>query len=260
MPAAIAVERLSKRFVLRHNRSETLKSKFIGLFYKRYREAREDFWVLRDVSLAVEPGETLGIIGQNGSGKSTLLKLIAGILAPTSGSVELRSGAKVGTMIELGVGFNGELTGIENVFLNASLHGLQQSEIHAMLPEVAAFSEIGHFLDTPLKNYSSGMHMRLAFAVMAQMRPEILLIDEILAVGDASFQKKCMERLEAFKRAGGTIVFVSHAQEAVEKFCDRVCVLDHGRSVYLGEPREALARYNRLIAGQPLLKEKVKDS
>ena len=147
------------------------------------------------------------------------------------------------------------MTGIENVFLNASLHGLQQGEIHAMLPDVAAFSELAHFLDTPLKNYSSGMQMRLAFAVMARMRPEILLIDEILAVGDAGFQKKCMDRLKAFKRAGGTILFVSHAQEAVEKFCDRVCVLEHGRVVYIGEPREALARYDRLITGQPLLEE-----
>jgi ABC-2 type transport system ATP-binding protein/lipopolysaccharide transport system ATP-binding protein len=254
MLGAISVENLSKRFVLRHNRSETLKSRFVGLFYKRYREVRENFWALQDVSLSVEPGETFGIIGRNGSGKSTLLKVIAGIYAPSSGSVRRRPGAKIGTMIELGVGFNGELTGIENVFLNASLHGLRQGEIRAMLPEVAAFSELGRFLDTPLKNYSSGMQMRLAFSIMAQMRPDILLIDEVLAVGDASFQQKCLEKLASFKKAGSTILFVSHAQQAVEKFCDRVCVLERGRVACIGTPREALARYSgRALPESPLL-------
>jgi len=253
MRESIVVDALSKRFVLRHNRAETLKSRFVGLFYKRYRERREEFWALRDVSLAVERGETFGIVGRNGSGKSTLLKIIAGIFAPTSGAVRLSPGAKVGTMIELGVGFNGELTGIENIFLNASLHGLRQDEIHRMLPQVAAFSELDNFLDTPVKNYSSGMHMRLAFAILAQMSPEILLIDEILAVGDASFQAKCMDRLTKLKKAGGTIVFVSHSQEAVEKFCDRVCVLERGRSIYIGNTRQGLARYNELIEEKPLL-------
>lgn len=246
MSAAIEVKDVAKAFTIRHNRANSLKSKVIGVFHKRFREERETLWALKGVSFDIFPGEALGLIGRNGSGKSTLLKIIAGIYAPTSGKVRLTNG-RVGTMIELGVGFHPELTGEENVYLGSSIYGLSRKEIDKIYPEVVAFSELDSFMDTPVKNYSSGMQARLGFALAVNLDPEILLVDEILAVGDEAFQRKCMARMEQFRSAGKTIVFVSHSPEDVRKICDRACVLDFGSAIFLGKTEEAIDRYHRLL-------------
>jgi len=245
----IEVVNVSKAFKLRHNRSDSLKSSFIGLFHKRYREEIETFWALRGISFSLEPGATLGLIGKNGSGKSTLLKIIAGIYPPTQGQVRLPNGTRMGTMIELGVGFHPDLTGEENVYLGASLYGLNRREIDAIYPSVVEFAELGQFMDVPVKNYSSGMYMRLGFALAANLFPDVLLVDEILAVGDESFQKKCLHRIEEFRKEGGTIVFVSHNLGLVEQICDRVCLLDGGRLFYVGQAAEAIGRYREVLSG-----------
>jgi ABC-2 type transport system ATP-binding protein/lipopolysaccharide transport system ATP-binding protein len=203
----IEIAEVSKSFILRHNRTNSLKTKFVGIFHKRYREQRETLWALRDVSLKISPGQTFGLIGRNGSGKSTLLKIIAGIYPPTHGRVRLPKGAKVGTMIELGVGFHPELTGRENIFLGASIYGLRRSEIEDIYDAVVNFSELKEFMDTPVKNYSSGMYARLGFALAVQLNPDVLLVDEVLAVGDEPFQAKCKKRMDEFRAQGKTVVF-----------------------------------------------------
>ena len=248
MNRVIEVEKVSKAFRLRHNRSNSLKSSFVGVFHKRYREEIETFWALRDITFAIEPGTTLGLIGKNGSGKSTLLKIIAGIHRPTQGEVRLPNGSRMGTMIELGVGFHPDLTGTENVYLGASLYGLSRCEIGRIYPSVVEFAELQHFMDVPVKNYSSGMYLRLGFALAANLFPDVLLIDEILAVGDEPFQKKCLKRIEEFRENGGTIVFVSHDLGLVERICDRACLLDSGRLLYVGKPAEAVSRYKEVLA------------
>ena len=248
MLAEIQVTKVSKAFVIRHNKADSLKSKFIGLFYKRYREKKEVLWALKDVSLEIYPGEAFGLIGRNGSGKSTLLKVIAGIYPPTQGSVELRNGARIGTMIELGVGFHPELTGKENIFLGASIHGLSRKEIEKMYDAIVAFSELDEFMDTPVKNYSSGMHARLGFALAVNLNPQVLLIDEVLAVGDEAFQKKCMDQMKRFRAQNKTIIFVSHNAQTVTSVCDRACVLDHGSMVFAGQADEAIHHYHEALA------------
>ncbi len=225
-----------------------MKSQVIGIFHKRFREARETLWALREVTFDIRPGEALGLIGRNGSGKSTLLKIIAGIYSPTSGEVRVSNG-RVGTMIELGVGFHPELTGEENIYLGASIYGLSRKEIDEIYLEVVAFSELASFTDTLVKNYSSGMQARLGFALAVNLNPDILLVDEILAVGDEAFQRKCIARMEQFRSAGKTIVFVSHSSEDVRKICDRACVLDLGSVVFLGNTDEAIDRYHALLPG-----------
>jgi len=246
LSTAIEVIDVSKAFIIRHNRANSLKSKVIGIFHKRFREERETLWALKGVTFNMLPGEALGLIGRNGSGKSTLLKIIAGIYSPSSGQVRL-SNARVGTMIELGVGFHPELTGEENIYLGASIYGLNRKEIEKIYPLVVAFSELDSFMDTPVKNYSSGMQARLGFALAVNLDPDILLVDEILAVGDEAFQKKCMERMEQFRSAGKTIVFVSHSPEDVRRICDRACVLDFGSVVFLGKTNESIDRYHMLL-------------
>jgi ABC-type polysaccharide/polyol phosphate transport system ATPase subunit len=239
---------VSKAFTIRHNRTDSLKSQVIGVFYKRYREQKETLWALRDVSLNIAPGEAFGLVGRNGSGKSTLLKVIAGIYPPTKGKVELPNGARIGTMIELGVGFHPELTGKENIFLGASIHGLSRKEIEDIYNGVVEFSELADFMDTPIKNYSSGMHARLGFALAIQLQPDVLIIDEVLSVGDEAFQRKCMDQIDLFRTQGKTIIFVSHDAGLVTRLCDRVCVLDHGRLFFLGNPSEAIDRYHESLA------------
>jgi ABC-type polysaccharide/polyol phosphate transport system ATPase subunit len=239
---------VSKAFTIRHNKTESLKSQVVGVFYKRYREQKETLWALRDVSLNIAPGEAFGLVGRNGSGKSTLLKVIAGIYPPTKGKVELPNGARIGTMIELGVGFHPELTGKENIFLGASIHGLSRKEIEDIYAAVVEFSELGEFMDTPIKNYSSGMHARLGFALAVQLDPDVLLVDEVLAVGDEAFQQKCMDQIERFRAQGKTIILVSHSPDTVKSVCDRACVLDHGRLVFLDKAAEAIERYHQLLA------------
>jgi len=246
LSTAIEITNVSKAFVIRHNRNNSLKSQVVGIFHKRFREERETLWALKGVTLDIRVGEALGLIGRNGSGKSTLLKVIAGIYSPSSGKVRL-SNPRVGTMIELGVGFHPELTGQENVFLGASIYGLSRKEVDKIYPKVVAFSELESFMDTSLKNYSSGMQARLGFALAVNLDPDILLVDEILAVGDEAFQRKCKARMEQFRNAGKTIVFVSHSLDDVKKICDRACVLDFGSVIFLGKTDEAVDRYHRLL-------------
>jgi ABC-type polysaccharide/polyol phosphate transport system ATPase subunit/SAM-dependent methyltransferase len=245
--AVIEAQSVSKQFLLKHNATVELKVRFLGLLERRRRQTVEEFWALRAVSLQVERGEALGLIGRNGSGKSTFLKLIAGIHRPTSGRLLTAAGARVSSMIELGVGFHPELTCRENVFLNAAIHGLTKAEIERIYRAVVEYSGLLHFIDVPIKNYSSGMHMRLAFAIAANLDPDILLLDEIFAVGDADFQKRCIATVKRFLDEGKTIVFVSHSHESVRAICDRVCVLDQGQLEYDGDPEGALAFYGTLL-------------
>jgi ABC-2 type transport system ATP-binding protein/lipopolysaccharide transport system ATP-binding protein len=245
----IQVINVSKAFTIRHNKTDSLKSKVIGLFHKRYREQRETLWALKEVSFNVSPGEAFGLVGRNGSGKSTLLKIIAGIYPPTLGKVQLPNGARMGTMIELGVGFHPELTGKENIFLSASIHGLNRKEIEAIYEAVVEFSELDAFMDTPIKNYSSGMQARLGFALAVNLNPDMLLIDEVLSVGDEAFQQKCMDQIDRFQAESKTILFVSHSADAVKKICDRVCVLEHGLPVFVGEPDQGVEQYHALLRG-----------
>jgi len=226
MPPAIIVEHVSKEFILRHNRPMGLKTRFLGLFHKNKREKREHFLALDDVSFTVEQGEALGLLGHNGSGKSTLLQIIAGILQPSKGRVI--ANGRVAPLIQLGVGFNPELTGYENIFLNASLYGFLNKDVRKRVKHIIEFSELEHFIDTPLKNYSSGMQMRLGFAVAVNLQPDILLADEILAVGDQAFQDKCLDKIAEMRSNGMSLILVSHSQEQVDKFCDYFVKLEHG--------------------------------
>lgn len=247
MHSGAEVDKLSKAFVIRYNKASSLKSKFVGIFHNRYREQAETFWALRDVDFTIGPGEAFGIVGRNGSGKSTLLRIIAGIYPPTSGEVRMSKGTRIGAMIELGVGFHPELTGRENIFLGASIHGLQRKEIEDLYPAIVEFSELGHFMDTTIKNYSSGMHARLGFALAINLNPTIFIIDEVLAVGDEGFQKKCLAAMDRFKSQGKTIIFVSHDPSMIANVCDRVCVLDHGEQKFLGAAGAAIDEYHKLL-------------
>ncbi len=251
MTPVVDAQAVSKKFILRHNRSGELKVRFLGLFHKHQREVLEEFWALEGISVRIERGEAVGLIGRNGSGKSTFLKLIAGIDRPTSGRLLVARGARIGTMIELGVGFHGELSGHENVFLNAAINGLSRPETEAIYDAVVEYSGLRHFMDVPLKHYSSGMHMRLGFALAANFSPDILLLDEIFAVGDADFQKQCMKTLQQFQSEGKTIVFVSHAPAAIRAICRRVCLLDQGKLLFDGNVEEGLQQYERVMAGAP---------
>src|SRR5262249_18835175 len=205
----------------------------------------ERFWALKDVSFAIEPGEVVGIIGRNGSGKSTLLKMVSQITAPTAG--EIRLNGRTGTLLEVGTGFHQELTGRENIFLNGTVLGMRGSEIARKFDEIVAFSGVEGFIDTPVKRYSSGMQMRLAFAVAAHLDPEILLIDEVLAVGDAEFQKKCLGKMEDLSRTGRTILFVSHNMSAIDQLCSRVIWIDDGKVAQ--DSRDAYAATTHYLFG-----------
>jgi len=241
----IELRNVSKVFTLRLNRADNLKVRFLGLFNRNYREQRRQFWALREVNLEVYEGETLGIIGPNGSGKSTLLRIIARILAPSQGMVKVQG--QVAALIELGVGFHPELTGRENIYLNTSLYGLSKKETDKIYEEIVEFSELAEFIDQPLKNYSSGMYMRLGFSIAVQLEPDILLLDEILAVGDRGFQAKCLEKIDEIKERGHTIIFVSHNLKAIGDICDRVCLLNEGRMIKEGPPEEVLTYYREKI-------------
>ena len=243
----VQISSVSKAFVLRHNRSNSLKSSFIGLFNPRYREIKETFWALQDVSSTLMSGETLGLVGRNGSGKSTLLRIIAGIYEPTKGTILMNRPIRTGAMIELGVGFHPELTGRENVFLGASIHGLTRKEIVDIYPAVVEFAELEESMDLPIKNYSSGMQARLGFALAVGLQPDLLLVDEILSVGDEAFQKKCIEKMKQIQLAGKTVVLVSHNSEMIKNFCDRVCFLDQGLLRSIGKPEEVLRDYHELL-------------
>ena len=244
MPSALRVESISKQYRIYNRPSDRLKETVTRGRWKAHRE----FWALKDISFEVEAGTTTGIIGPNGSGKSTLLQIITGTLEPTHGRVWLEG--RVAALLELGAGFNAEFTGIENIFMNASLLGLSKAETEALLPEIASFAEIGDFIYQPLKTYSSGMYVRLAFAVAVAVSPQILIIDEALAVGDAVFQHRCTRRIKEMQENGTTILFVSHDPGAIRALCSRAILLNHGQIEADGPPSEVLARYQKVIMAQ----------
>jgi ABC-type polysaccharide/polyol phosphate transport system ATPase subunit len=246
----VDAQAVSKQFLLRHNASAELKVRFLGLLHRRHRQSVEEFWALKNVSLRIERGEGVALVGRNGSGKSTFLKLIAAIHRPSAGRLLVARHARICSMIELGVGFHPELTGRENVFLNAAIHGLTAPETDALYPAIVRYSGLEHFIDVPIKNYSSGMYMRLGFAIAANMDPDILLLDEIFAVGDADFQERCVATLRGFMDRGKTIVFVSHSPDAVRTMCRRTCVLDHGELAFDGDVESGLGFYAHLLAHQ----------
>jgi ABC-type polysaccharide/polyol phosphate transport system ATPase subunit len=251
MPPVIQAQGVTKQFTLRHNRTGELKSRFLSLLHPTRRERREAFLALKGIDLTIGRGEALGLVGRNGSGKSTFMKLVAGIHRPTGGRLLVAAGARIGSMIELGIGFHGELTGEENVYINTSIHGLSRDETDAIYDSVVEFSGLRHFMDVPIKNYSSGMHMRLGFAIAAQLDPDIMLLDEIFAVGDEDFQKQCIRTLQRFIDEGRTILFVSHSAAAVRTVCSRVAVLDDGRLSFDGDVEGGLSHYRELVARRP---------
>jgi len=238
--AAICFEKVSKKFIVHHERPRSFQELVIGAFGRNH-SSREELWALQDISLSVEPGETVGLIGPNGSGKSTALKLISRILEPTSGAVSVNG--RVSALLELGAGFHPDLTGRENIFLNGSVLGLSGKEMRQRFAEIVDFSELGRFIDMPLKHYSSGMQMRLGFAIAIHVDPDVLLIDEVLAVGDETFQRKCLNRINQFRRQKVAIVFVSHDLQAVRQLCHRVLWLEEGRLMGAGLAREMVDRY-----------------
>ena len=241
-PGAIRAEDVSRTFRVRARETGTLKDLVIA----RGRPGGTDVEALRGVSLEVEPGEAVGLVGRNGSGKSTLLRILAGIIRPTAGRVAV--GGRIGSLLELGAGFHPDFTGRENVFLNGSIHGLKRREIERRFDEIVAFAELEHAIDRPVRTYSSGMYMRLGFAIAAYLDADVLLLDEVFAVGDEAFQRKCFGRIFDFKQRGGTIVFVSHDAAAVERLCERAVLLTHGEKVFDGPTHEALVRYRRALA------------
>ena len=243
-PGEIRVESASRRFRVYPQPVRTLKEVLVA----RGRARGTDVWALRDVSVEVEPGEAVGLVGRNGSGKTTLLRLIAGIVKPTSGRVA--AGGRIGSLLELGAGFHPEFTGRENVFLNGAIHGLGRRTIQQRLDEIVAFAELEGFVDLPVRTYSSGMVMRLGFAVAAHIEADVLLLDEVFAVGDEEFQRRCFGKIFEFKQRGGTIVFVSHDASAVERLCERAVLLREGSVQFDGPVREAIVRYHQLLADE----------
>ncbi len=241
MSPAIEFQNISKRFVIHHHRPRSLQEAFVSLFRRTGQGSREEIWALREVDFQVQEGETLGLIGPNGSGKSTTLKLIARILVPTSGTIKVKG--RVSGLLELGAGFHPDLTGRENILLNGSIMGLTRREIDGKMGEIIQFAGLERFIDTPLKHYSSGMQVRLGFSTAIHVEPQILLIDEVLAVGDLSFQIRCLDKIAELKRQGVTILLVSHNLDAIRKFCDRVIWLDAGLIGAQGEPEEVINTY-----------------
>jgi ABC-type polysaccharide/polyol phosphate transport system ATPase subunit len=240
----IAVEGASRRFVVREHPNRTLKD----LFVSGGRTRTAEVWALEDVSVQVEPGQAIGLVGRNGSGKTTLLKLISGIIKPTRGRVEV--GGRIASLLELGAGFHPDFSGRENVYLNGSIYGLKRREIDELMDEIVAFAELERVVDLPVRTYSSGMYMRLGFAVAAHIQADVLLLDEVFAVGDEAFQRKCFGKINEFKQRGGTIVFVSHDAAAVERLCDRAVLLQRGAKVFDGPAHEAIVRYHQMLAAE----------
>lgn len=255
---AIRVEGVSKRFELFAHPRDQLKQlvlprlrRLAGLTEHKY---FREFWALRDVSLEVRKGESCGIVGLNGSGKSTLLQIITGTLTPTMGRVTAQG--RIAALLELGSGFNPEFTGRENVYMNGALLGFSRQQITDRLDDIQAFADIGDHFNQPLSTYSSGMQMRVAFAVSTSFDPDILIIDEALAVGDAYFQQKCFHRLEKFKEGGGTLLFVSHDANTVKHLCDKALLISHGRAISHGAPRDVIDLYQGLVAQKTDMSER----
>ncbi|WP_347257672.1 ABC transporter ATP-binding protein [Methylocaldum sp.] len=258
-PIVISVRNISKRYSRKNAVPGTAARAIRNILHRFSRRMRgqtapsatpssNEFWALRNVSFDVRKGQRIGIIGRNGAGKSTLLKILSRLVYPTEGEVRIRG--RVTSLLEVGTGFNMNLSGRENIYLNAALHGLDKEEIDAIFDAVVEFSGVGDFLDMPVKHYSSGMYMRLAFAVAAHLDPDILLMDEVLAVGDLAFQKKCLQRVENLASEGRTIVFVSHSMGDIARFCDQVIWMDQGRIRYAGDVITGLAMYQQELAPQ----------
>jgi ABC-2 type transport system ATP-binding protein len=244
--AAIEVCSVSKQFKLYHEHYTSLKERVVHYGRTPY----ESFQALTDIDFDVEEGSTVGILGHNGCGKSTLLKCVAGILQPTRGEIVTRG--RLAALLELGAGFNHELTGRENVFMNAAILGLSKKDTELIFDEIVAFSELERFIDMQVRHYSSGMYVRLGFAVAVNVEPDILLVDEVLSVGDEAFQRKCIERVKLFQREGRTILFVTHAADLVRQICDRAIVLDHGNMVIDAPPGEAVRVFRESLHGGEL--------
>ncbi len=241
---AITIENLNKRYKLYDKPKDRLKEA-LGLMRKK---TYTEHYALNNVSLQIAQGETVGIIGTNGSGKSTILKIITGVLNQTSGTVDVNG--RISALLELGAGFNMEYTGIENIYLNGTMIGFSEAEIDAKLQTILDFADIGEFVHQPVKTYSSGMFVRLAFAVAINIEPEILIVDEALSVGDVFFQAKCYHKFEEFKKMGKTILFVSHDLSSISKYCDRVILLNKGTMLGVGTPKEMIDIYKRVLVGQ----------
>jgi ABC-type polysaccharide/polyol phosphate transport system ATPase subunit len=240
----IRIERVSRRFRVYPREGRTLKE----LVLSRGRLRAEEVAALTDVSFTVEPGSAVGLVGRNGSGKTTLLRLVSGIIKPTAGHVAV--GGRIGSLLELGAGFHPDFTGRENVYLNGAIHGLRRAYVREQLDEIVAFAGLERFIDLPVRTYSSGMYMRLGFAVAAHLDADVLLLDEVFAVGDEAFQRKCFGKIFEFKQRGGTIVFVSHDAIAVERLCERAILLRQGRLDFDGPTREAIVRYHAQLADE----------
>jgi lipopolysaccharide transport system ATP-binding protein len=260
MPTAIKIEGLSKKYIIGHHRQDqyttfrdVLMHKLRGLG-QRIRHPispnqeeieQEELWALRDINLEINQGERIGIIGRNGAGKSTLLKVLSRITQPTEGRFTMNG--RVASLLEVGTGFHPELTGRENIFLNGAILGMSRTEIKQKFDEIVDFAETEKFLDTPVKRYSSGMYVRLAFAVAAHLEPDILVVDEVLAVGDTAFQKKCLGKMKEVGSEGRTVLFVSHRMETIENLCDRAILLDNGRVDFIGPVSQAISRYSQQL-------------
>jgi ABC-type polysaccharide/polyol phosphate transport system ATPase subunit len=242
-PGEIVADGASRHFKVYPREARRLKDVVVA----RRRSRPAEVVALQDVSFRVDPGSAVGLVGRNGSGKTTLLRLISGIIKPTTGRVEV--GGRIGSLLELGAGFHPDLTGRENVFLNGSIHGLKRAYVREQLDEIVAFAGLEEFIDLPVRTYSSGMYMRLGFAISAHIDADLLLLDEVFAVGDEQFQRKCFGKIFEFKQRGGTIVFVSHDASAVERLCDRAILLRQGSVEFDGPTHDAIVRYRQLLAG-----------
>jgi ABC-2 type transport system ATP-binding protein len=241
MAAAIEVEGLTKTFRLYKEKPTSLKERVLKFRRIRY----EHFTALRDINLDIEAGTTVGLLGHNGSGKSTLLKIIAGIIQPTAGVV--RTAGRMASLLELGAGFHPDLSGRENVYLNGSILGLKKTDVDRVFDDIVGFAELEAFIDTPVKHYSSGMYIRLGFAVAINVDPEILLVDEVLSVGDEAFQRKCIDKVKTFQAEGRTIVVVTHAADLVRQMCDKAAALEHGRMVAVGDPNDVIREFRERL-------------
>jgi len=244
MNYAIEVIDVSKRFKIYHDKTPTLKERLV--FWGR--QSCQEFWALKDVNVKIPSGGTVGLIGRNGSGKSTLLKLLSKIIYPDTGNIQING--KVSTLLELGAGFHADFTGRENIYLNASILGISKKEVDKRIDEIIAFSELEDFIDSPVRNYSTGMYMRLGFSVAVHVDPDILLVDEVMAVGDTAFQKKCMEKINEFRQLGKTIVFVTHDMGLVRRICDHVVWLENGQVLASGPATEVINNYMDLVVAR----------
>ena len=241
----LELRNVSKLFRLHKAKQRSFQEVFVNLFQMPPNPS-QDFWAVKDISFAVESGESVGIIGPNGSGKSTLLKLITGIIEPTAGEISVNG--RISALLELGAGFHPDLTGRENIYLNGALYGLSRREMQARVDDILDFAELGEFIDMPLKHYSSGMYVRLGFAVAVQTEPDLLLVDEVLAVGDAIFQHKCMNAIQEYRRRGGTLLFISHDINAIESICDRAIWYEQGEVQLMGHPTDVVKGYLHQVA------------